>query len=424
LGHEEDPVALARVGTTLNDKWTLERLLGVGGMGAVYAGRHRNGATAAIKLLHPELARNKVVRERFLREGYAANKVGHAGVVKVLDDDVVSGGKDDGAAYLVMELLEGESLQDRLERGESIDEGDFLKIADGVLDVLQAAHKGGVVHRDLKPENLFFVREEGGRTRIKVLDFGLARLLQEQTITSYGLVLGTPSFMAPEQAAGKTPEIDGRTDLFALAATGFRLRAGRRIHEGDDPIDLVRKMASVPAPSLRSVAPDASAPFARVIDKALQFKREDRYANAAAMQKDVRRAMKELPSRKPPPPLPAAAGARAKAAEATVQISERDIVRPYGMDESIRIPKRGSILPWLALLAIAGAGGYYFFTRQDASDPTNGSASIAPDAGASGSQDAALGARGAAEAGALRPHAYGSSHPSFRPIRPPPTNLH
>jgi serine/threonine-protein kinase len=413
LGHEDDPVALARVGTTLNDKWTLERLLGVGGMGAVYAGRHRNGASAAIKVLHPELARNKVVRERFRREGYAANKVAHSGVVKVLDDDVVASGKDEGAAYLVMELLDGESLQDHIERGESIDERTFLTVADSVLDVLQAAHRHGVVHRDLKPENLFFAREEGGKTRVKVLDFGLARLVEEQTITSYGLVLGTPSFMSPEQAAGKTPEIDGRTDLFALGATGFRLRTGRRIHDGDDPIELVKKMASVPAPSLRSIERGASEPFARVIDKALQFKREDRYASAAAMQKDVRRALKELSSRNPPPRPPGARGAKGKATEGTMELSERDIIRPpsYGMDESIRIPKAGSILPWLALLALAGGGTWYWLAHQETSDANaSGQVSTAPDASAG----AALGAHVAPEAGASKPHASGSSHPSTR----------
>ena len=175
------------IGTVLNEKWTLERRIGIGGMGAVYAGCHRNGARAAIKVLHPELARNNEVRERFRREGYAANKVAHPGVVKVLDDDVIASGPDAGTAYLVMELLEGESLQERLERGDSIGEHAFLEIADSVLDVLAVAHSCGVVHRDLKPENLFFARDEGGRARVKILDFGLARVQSAQAITSYGL---------------------------------------------------------------------------------------------------------------------------------------------------------------------------------------------------------------------------------------------
>src|ERR1019366_4304993 len=251
LTEDADSRSQEHVGSVLNEKWTLERLLGIGGMAAVYAARHRNGARAAVKVLHADLSRHSEVRERFLREGYAANRVEHRSAVKVMDDDVVVGGPDAGTAYLVMELLEGESLQDRLERGPPVGEREFLGIAETVLDVLEAAHANGVVHRDLKPENLFLVRGEGDdRPRVKVLDFGLARLLDGHTITSYGLALGTPSFMSPEQAAGRIDEIDGRTDLFALAATGFRLRTGRRIHEADDAVELVRKMAQTPAPRI------------------------------------------------------------------------------------------------------------------------------------------------------------------------------
>jgi eukaryotic-like serine/threonine-protein kinase len=260
----------------------------------------------------------------------------------------VTRGPEAGTAYLVMELLEGQSLQDRLESGAT-SELEFLEIADGVLDVLRAAHGAGVVHRDLKPENLFFAQEKDGKTRVKVLDFGMARLLDQQAITSYGMALGTPSFMAPEQAAGKLDEIDGRTDLFALAATGFRLRAGRRIHEADDAVELVQMMARVPAPPLRSVSPDVSAPYARVIDTALQFRREDRYADAAAMQADVRRAIAELSSAAP----------RSVASQATIELSASDLepAPVYGLDESIRIPKRrGASVAVLALLLCAGTG--------------------------------------------------------------------
>jgi serine/threonine-protein kinase len=436
LAGENDSEALARVGTVLNDKWTLERLLGVGGMGAVYLARHRNGARAAIKVLHPELARLKEVRERFRREGYAANKVEHPGVVKVLDDDVFSGGVDAGTPYLVMELLEGESLQDRLERGASLDERDFLQIADGVLDVLAAAHRAGVVHRDLKPENLYFARAQDGTERLKVLDFGLARLLQGQAITTYGLALGTPSFMSPEQAAGRIDEIDGRTDLFALAATGFRLRAGRRIHEADDPVDLVRKMAQSAAPRLRSVAPDTSVPYARVIDRALEFKRSDRYESAQAMQADVRRALVELSGGVLEKPLRPPAPSRARdrppernerpAKEPTIEISTRDFEpeprRALGMDESVRIPKRRSLWPWLVLLACGALGAKLWLDSRRASggeDTAGASGASAVD-----SSSAADAAAHAAEAGLSRPRASGPHRPSPPPSRTTPSVAH
>lgn len=284
-----DPRAEKRVGTVLNEKWTLEQLLGAGGMGAVYSARHRNGARAAVKLLHPELARMPEVRERFLREGYAANRVEHRGAVQVLDDDVIKDGPDEGSAYLVMELLEGESLQDRVNRSPKLGETELLEVMDAVLDVLGAAHEHGVVHRDLKPENIFLAHDlEREGVRVKVLDFGLARISEASTVTVAGIAVGTPSFMSPEQAAGRGDEIDGRTDIFALGATIFRIVTGRRIHDADNMVQLVTLMATVPAPPIRSVVPNVSEAFARIIDRALAFERNDRYPDAAAMRADIR----------------------------------------------------------------------------------------------------------------------------------------
>ncbi len=293
----EDPeVERARglVGHVLDGKWTLERLLGAGAMGAVYAGRHRNGARAAVKLLHPELARIGDIRERFLREGYAANRVGHRGAVQVLDDDIVAEGPDEGTAYLVMEMLEGESLEDRLDRGERMDEREILSILDEVLEVLDAAHASRVVHRDLKPANLFLAKDEERPYRIKVLDFGLARLDERATTTRAGLAMGTPSYMAPEQASGRVDEIDGRSDLFALGATAFVLASGHTVHEAGGLLELVALMGTTPARKLRDVAPEVAPELASIVDKALEFRREDRYPNAAAMRADVRARLAQL----------------------------------------------------------------------------------------------------------------------------------
>jgi eukaryotic-like serine/threonine-protein kinase len=290
-GEKLDGEAAGRVGRVLNEKWTLEKLLGVGGMGAVYLGRHRNGAKAAVKVLHSNLAENPDVRERFLREGYAANRVEHRGAVQVLDDELVKEGPDAGAAYLVMELLEGESLEDRAARAP-FSEKDFLMVAEGVLDVLEAAHDHGVIHRDLKPDNIFLVRDpDDDRLRVKVLDFGLARLAEREATTQFGLALGTPSYMSPEQASGQRDGIDGRTDIFALGATGFRLLAKRRIQEEENPVRLVLLMSTEPAPPLRSVAPAISERVAAIIDRALGFKPDDRYPTAAAMRADVQAAL-------------------------------------------------------------------------------------------------------------------------------------
>lgn len=305
---EIDDEAEARVGQVLNEKYTLERMLGMGGMAAVYLARHRNGAKVAVKILHSNFARNEQVRERFLREAYAANKVDHHGVAQVLDDDIVRGGVDDGAVYLVMELLDGESLEDRAGRAPPIDEQELLRVLDSVLDVLEAAHAHGVVHRDLKPDNIFLARDpEDGRLKVKVLDFGLARLQEVASSTQFGLALGTPSYMSPEQAAGRADEIDGRTDIFAMGATGFRLLTSRRIHEEENIVMLVARMATEPAPPIRSVAPDVSPAIAAIIDKALAFERADRYQTASEMRADVQalRAASVGPQAVEPAPVPA-----------------------------------------------------------------------------------------------------------------------
>jgi serine/threonine-protein kinase len=430
LSDDIDLQAQERVGALLNEKWTLERLLGVGGMAAVYEGRHRNGARAAIKVLHPGLSRHADVRERFLREGYAANKVEHEGVVKVMDDDVVQSGPDQGTAYIVMELLDGESLQDRLERGPPLTESEFLGIAAEVLEVLDAAHARGVVHRDLKPENLFLASAPSSRqsdsaeraaTRVKVLDFGLARLLDGATITSHGLALGTPSFMSPEQAAGRIEEIDGRTDLFALGATGFRVRTGRRIQEGANAVELVTKMANFAAPRIRSMAPEVSEPYARVIDRALEFKREDRYPDAATMRDDVRKALSELDGQartviavpasaslgSPAPvsvrgPLPSASSSMP--APRASHLEREDTIELSGSDLDVATPppgpppaspprsesslpvitpeprrRRRSMLPWMTLTVLAAIGGKVAWdARAAAVEATPAASSIAP----------------------------------------------
>ncbi len=206
-----DPMVMraqTRVGQVIKEKWRLDVLLGVGGMAAVYAATHRNGSRVAIKLLHPELSTHHQVRARFLREGYVANAVGHDGAVRVTDDDIA----EDGSAFLVMELLDGETLEDRRVRcGGQLGEDETLWLADQLLDVLAAAHAKGVIHRDIKPDNIFVTRAG----QVKLLDYGIARLREvtsKSTATVSGATMGTPAFMSPEQARALWDEVDARSD--------------------------------------------------------------------------------------------------------------------------------------------------------------------------------------------------------------------
>jgi serine/threonine-protein kinase len=279
--------ARARIGTTLRDKLRLDSLIGVGGMAVVYAATHRNSMRCAVKMLHPELSLIDEARTRFVREGYAANRIEHPGVVSVLDDDVT----DEGNVFLVMELLAGETLEARAVRlGGALDPAEVVAWADQILDVLIAAHDHRIVHRDLKPDNLFLTT--GGR--IKVLDFGLARLLEQSkdarlTASSAG-IMGTPAFLPPEQARGRWDDIDGRTDLWALGATMFTLLTGRLVHTADALSELLIASMTLPAPALLSVAPGLPAALGRVIDTALAFEKSSRFPDARAMQKALREA--------------------------------------------------------------------------------------------------------------------------------------
>ncbi len=279
-----DPID-PRIGTVLKGKWRLDAQLGAGGMATVYAATHRNGKRVAVKVLHPELSRDQVIRERFVREGYLANKVGR-GAVSVDDDDVT----EDGAVFLVMELLEGETLEARRERspGGRLPVADVVGAMDQVLAALAVAHAEGIVHRDLKPENMFLTREGA----VKVLDFGIARLRErngtEKGATTTGTMMGTPAYMPPEQARGRWREVDTRSDLWAVGATMFTLLAGRCVYDGETVPELLVQSMTQPPPLLRSVAPDVPAAVAAVVDRALLHDKAARWPDASAMQAALR----------------------------------------------------------------------------------------------------------------------------------------
>ena len=285
---ERTRLAKTRLGQLVLDKWRLERLIGMGGMAAVFEAVHRNGNRVAIKILHPDLASFDEIRERFLAEGYAANRVSHPGVVTVRDE----GTTDDGAVFLVMDLLRGQTLAERLEAAQELfSVGEVLEISSQLLDVLVHAHGRGIVHRDIKPENVFLTSER----RVRLLDFGIARVeaASRTHTTEAGTTLGTPAFMPPEQALGRWAELDGRSDLWSLGATMYLLLAGSPVREPGSMTEQLLGAMTRPVPSLGTVSSLPRSVVA-VVDRALAFHREDRFPDARSMQLAVRAVLSEL----------------------------------------------------------------------------------------------------------------------------------
>jgi hypothetical protein len=293
-GAAKAAAAAARAGTVLRGKWQVDALIGIGGMAAVYSATHRgNGRRAALKILHAEFARDAMIRERFLREAYVGNKIPHAGRVEVFDDDVA----EDGAPFLVMELLEGETLAALWKRlGRRLPVVPALDIAEQLLDFLSVCHGQGIVHRDLKPANIVITHD---RT-VKVLDFGVAQLRDSTTTehTRAGTALGTPSYMSPEQARGLGDKLDGRADLFSVGAILYALLSGKRLNSGRNNDEALIMAATQPASSVVRVAPDLPVEVIALVDKALAWDRRARFADAAEMRTAVLAALEKLGGRR------------------------------------------------------------------------------------------------------------------------------
>jgi eukaryotic-like serine/threonine-protein kinase len=340
-------LARARVGQVLRNKWRIDGLLGVGGMAAVYAATHRNGKRAALKVLHLDAAADTDVRRRFLREGYVANKVGHPGVVSVLDDDV----GEDGAVFLVLELLEGETVEQRAARAP-LSLGEVLDVAGRLLDVVSAAHEKGIVHRDIKPENVFLTREGG----LKVLDFGIARLREAGSgrATTTGATFGTPAFLPPEQALGN--QVDARTDVWAVGATMFYLLTGRFVHDAPTVQKVMLAAMTRSPPRIQAIRADLPATVAAVVDRALAFDPGKRWGDAASMR-DAIRSLALSPAERASLPAPRPAGAATSPLTSASSFARR---------RRLRIWTR---VAFVAAALAAGLAAWVWFRAPDATGP-------------------------------------------------------
>jgi serine/threonine-protein kinase len=278
---------VAGIGEILDRKYRLTGVLGEGGMGVVFAATHLIlGKQVAIKLLHPHLARDEATVQRLYREAQAAAAIGHEGVVEIQD----VGWAEDGTPYLVMELLEGESLSQSLRRrGQRVSQAEAVSITCDILSILAAVHARGIIHRDLKPENIFLEDCEGGCT-VKILDFGIAKAVSDQHVgrlTQTGTVVGTPYYMAPEQARGARG-VDHRIDLWAVGAILYEILVGHVPYEGETYNEVLARIITEPVVPPRQRVPELDPALDAVVLKALASAAEDRYGSAQEFLADLR----------------------------------------------------------------------------------------------------------------------------------------
>jgi serine/threonine-protein kinase len=286
-------------GTLLVGKYRVTRELGRGGMAAVYEAEHVNiGKRVAVKVLAAELANSAIVIERFLREARAAASVKSPYIVEVYD----SGRLEDGRPFIAMELLEGESLYDRMARVRLIDPATTVRIIGQVAKGLMKAHAIGIVHRDLKPENIHLCKGEDGEEVVKILDFGLAKFYSpmktdEKTarLTREGAVFGTPAYMSPEQVKGQG-NVDHRADLWALGCMAYECLTGRPVWNTEQGVAMTfAAIATSPLPLPSRFRPDLPTRFDAWFKRALERSADARFQSAKELADELARALDTPP---------------------------------------------------------------------------------------------------------------------------------
>jgi serine/threonine-protein kinase len=345
------------VGSVVSERYRVERLLGSGGMGAVYLARHVTlGTEVAIKFIHPELVSSEEVRRRFETEAKAAARIKSRHAVAVIDNGV----SEAGQPYIVMECLEGESLEQAMKQRGRLPFEEVVVIVMQVARALEQAHAAGIVHRDLKPDNIFLAKDrEGGKQgyTVKVLDFGIAKVVQDEAVagvgtTKTGMVLGTPLYMAPEALTASAP-VSPASDIWSLGACAFAAACGRVPFEGEAIGDVVLKVCAVPMPVPSNLASDLPRAFDEWFKKACARDMSQRFAKVGEMA-DALRRLEEW----------------SRAQREKVAYEMRPLGSIVDIEEEPRPSGRGLVLGGVlaGMALMLGVLGYYVFHRTRAAD--------------------------------------------------------
>jgi serine/threonine-protein kinase len=338
------------LGCTIDNRYKVEALLGEGGMGIVYQCRHKIiDKKVAMKILRGELAREKEVTDRFLIEAKAASAIGNEHVIDISD----FGQLPDGAAYFVMEFLDGQPLSSILAGNTALPAARIVHVGLQLAKGLAAAHKAGIVHRDLKPDNIFLITRASDSDFVKVLDFGIAKVSSAATgrLTQAGSVFGTPHYMSPEQAAGAP--VDHRGDIYAMGVILYEMASGKLPFEADNFMAILTQHIYKQPASLRSIAPNVPAGLEAIILKCLSKRPEQRYQSMEEFAADLQRfgsgatptAVSEMVARSGGFSVPA------------------DFWKQPSTHDAIPLTKRWPMV--IGLLAVASAVGFFVFSSKE-----------------------------------------------------------
>lgn len=278
------------IGTVLDNKYRIEIMIGEGGMGRVYRATHIHmDHTVAVKILHSHLSSDQMALERFRREARSAAQLHHPNAVAVSDFGVTM---NNNVAYLVMEFLDGLDLRQKIDNQRQLDCEETFSIVQQICAALDAAHSNGIIHRDLKPDNIWLSRSADGAERVKVLDFGIAKI-QSTTemikLTQQGVIVGTPHYMSPEQCSGE--DLDSRSDIYSLGVIIYEMLTGQVPFQASTPVAVAIKHATQRPNPPRRLRADIPIQIEEVVLRALEKKQEDRPSSALELAQEFEMAI-------------------------------------------------------------------------------------------------------------------------------------